>query len=946
MNEQSIQALKNALQADLTDYRGVPFWSWNNELDEKELVRQIEDMKAAGLGGFIMHARIGLKTEYLGEKWFSCIDACLKKAKELHMNAWVYDENGWPSGFVGGKLLENPDYLARFLTYEVKDDFDSTAFCVFEKTDAGYTRLYASKEGTVQYHCIYLQVSPANTDILNPVVVDAFIKETHEQYYARFAESFGKELVGFFTDEPQYYRWATPYTPVAEALFESRYGEDIRNGLIYLFVQDENGYVFRLRYYQMLNELYTNNFYKKLYDWCEAHNCKLTGHSIEERTLVGQMLGGAGVMPSYRYEHIPAIDCLGRNCMNELATRQLASVASQMGIHQTMTETFACCGHDVTPKELKSVGDSQFFNGVSLLCHHLYPYSLAAQGKTDHPPVFSPQGNWFSGFGDFNEYFTRLGYLVANTTDCYDVLIVHPMRDVYLDYLHKDPQGSTKQINESFNELLLTLRRHGVCYHLADEGMLQDMGRVEDGALVIGNCRYQTVLVPQMRNISSPTLALLEQFGGKLCMLGTPELIDGVPQTVRLTPNYTFDALLQNVRTQFFCEDGRCGLSARQSDLGDYLFIKNYSRTKSSRVVMRDVAEHYRLLDLETLTLSDISNDVTLEACGGLILVRDENARVAEPPVTVREDITEAFRVTDVTENHLVLDYISISYDGENFGERLPVQRQFEDLLRADYKGPLWLCYRFNVADKMPLTALLEREKYQTVRLNGKDLTLCDTDFDINFVTADLSDAVQCGENKLVVSLDYYQHDGVHFALFDPMATESLRNCLYYDTHIENAFVIGDFVLDAQHTVHRRTALPALSSQNHQNGYPFFAGKLTLCGSYAYNGIGKRTLSLEKGRFIQAELCINGKTVLLTMDSKRDVTSLLKTGDNQISIVLHASLRNLFGPHHWAPDPEPIGVSPLPFTLRGLWNGGMTPKYTPVYNTVPFGVDAVEMIVG
>ena len=585
MNAKSIQALKNALQKDLTSYRGVPFWSWNNELDEKELIRQIEDMKTAGFGGFIMHARTGLKTDYLGEKWFSCIDSCLKQARQLHMNAWIYDENGWPSGFVGGKLLDTPEFRARFLTYEVKDIFDESAFCIFEKKGEEYVRIYAPKEEVTQYHCVYLKISPANTDILNPAVVEAFIQNTHERYYARFAESFGKELVGFFTDEPQYYRWATPYTPIAEEIFQNRYGEDICDGLIYLFVQNDKGYVFRLRYYGLLNELYTNNYYKKLYDWCEAHHCKLTGHSIEERSLSGQMMGGAGVMPTYRYEHIPAIDCLGRNCMNELGTRQMSSVASQLGIHQTMTETFACCGYDVTPKELKSVGDSQFFNGVSLLCHHLYPYSLAAQGKNDYPPVFSPQGNWFSGLGIFNEYFARLGYLIANTNEYYDVLILHPMQDIYLDYLQKDGYASTKQTNESFNELLLMLRRNGVCYHFADASILKDFGRVDGDTLVIGNCRYQTVLIPKMRNISESALSLLKQYKGKLCMLGTPELVDGIPKKVVLTSNYTFEDLLKNARTQFWCENGLCGLSARQGDLGDYLFIKNYSHTENSRVL-------------------------------------------------------------------------------------------------------------------------------------------------------------------------------------------------------------------------------------------------------------------------------------------------------------------------------------------------------------------------
>ena len=73
---------KNILNKN--QYRPIVFWSWNNELDEGELLRQIDEMYSVGIGGFIMHARTGLKTEYLGEKWFKCIDVCLKKAKLLY----------------------------------------------------------------------------------------------------------------------------------------------------------------------------------------------------------------------------------------------------------------------------------------------------------------------------------------------------------------------------------------------------------------------------------------------------------------------------------------------------------------------------------------------------------------------------------------------------------------------------------------------------------------------------------------------------------------------------------------------------------------------------------------------------------------------------------------------------------------------------------------------
>ena len=86
------------------DYLPLPFWSWNDRLEPAELKRQIRWMHDNGIGGFFMHARGGLKTEYLSEEWMNCIAVCCEEAELLGMNAWVYDENGWPSGFVGGKL--------------------------------------------------------------------------------------------------------------------------------------------------------------------------------------------------------------------------------------------------------------------------------------------------------------------------------------------------------------------------------------------------------------------------------------------------------------------------------------------------------------------------------------------------------------------------------------------------------------------------------------------------------------------------------------------------------------------------------------------------------------------------------------------------------------------------------------------------------------------------
>jgi hypothetical protein len=237
----------------------------------------------------------------------------------------------------------------------------------------------------------------------------------------------------------------------------------------------------------------------------------------------------------------------------------------------------------------------------------------------------------------------------------------------------------------------------------------------------------------------------------------------------------------------------------------------------------------------------------------------------------------------------------------------------------------------------------MEKGNIFSAKLNGVELAFGENAFDINFTEADISNAVKEGENVFVYGVDYYQHDGVHFALFDPMATESVRNCLYYDTHIENVYIKGDFVVNADHSIEKRTSLPALSTENYKNGYPFFMGSVTMAGEYDYDGKGGRSLALN-GRFIVAELIINGEKTDMTMDIRKDITKYLKTGNNKIEIVLKSSLRNLFGPHHFAPVAEPTGVSPICFTMRGTWGDGESSLYTHVYNSVPFGVEEIQMI--
>ena len=140
-----------ALWADLpAAYRGKPFWSWNGKLEKDELLRQVGVLKEMGFGGFFMHSRTGLVTEYLGDEWFDLINACADEAERLGMEAWLYDDDRWPSGSAGGIATRDPRYRMSYLRMKM------TPSEAFEWSDGMLAAFTCSAAGchqeVFQYH--------------------------------------------------------------------------------------------------------------------------------------------------------------------------------------------------------------------------------------------------------------------------------------------------------------------------------------------------------------------------------------------------------------------------------------------------------------------------------------------------------------------------------------------------------------------------------------------------------------------------------------------------------------------------------------------------------------------------------------------------------------------------------------------------------------------------
>jgi hypothetical protein len=403
--------LKELFKYPDKNYRSIPFWSWNDRLDPDELDRQIREMKSQGMGGFFMHSRDGLETPYLGEEWMTCIRRAVQTAKEAGINAWLYDEDRWPSGFAGGLVAKEigDEGRAKALTLEaVRGEIDpdrSLASFVVVLENNFISRLKRIKEKTCladnelglifkREICRKSERGDAYGDNLNPKSVEAFIKTTYERYLKEVGEEFGKTIPGIFTDEPNIFAWrgdkrALPWTDILPEFFRSRRGYNILEELPYLFFDGEKSCRIRYDYWRTISELFLESYTKQICRWCQEHNLLFTGHYLYENEFYRGILRTGSFMPYYIYQGVPGIDILSEFITETLTVKQCSSVANQFGKKYVLSELYGCTGWEFTFEGQKWVGEWQYALGVNLRCQHLALYTLRGCRKRDYPPSFN-----------------------------------------------------------------------------------------------------------------------------------------------------------------------------------------------------------------------------------------------------------------------------------------------------------------------------------------------------------------------------------------------------------------------------------------------------------------------------------------------------------------------------------------------------------------------------
>lgn len=562
------------------EYRAAPFWAWNCDLNKDLLLREIDQMKRMGMGGFHMHVRTGMSTTYLSDGFMQLIRDCVDKAKEERMRAYLYDEDRWASGAAGGYVTREERYRARYLlftTVSYEQAEENPASVPVDSPRTGKGRLLAryavrlNDEGELaEYRLLkdgqqadaaetawyaYLEIEKESpwfnnqtyVNTLDKKAIERFVEITHERYKEVVGNEFGGAVQSIFSDEPQFSRKTTlgfagekkdvvlPWTDDLPDTFRAAYGEELLAGLPELYWELPGGAVslIRYHYHDHIAERFAEGFADTVGTWCARNGLLLTGHMMEEPTLKSQTAALGEAMRSYRSFQLPGIDMLC-DWREYTTAKQAQSAAHQFGCPGVMSELYGVTNWDFDFRGHKLAGDWQAALGVTLRVPHLTWVSMEGEAKRDYPASIGYQSPWYTEYPMVEDHFARLNTVLTRGKAQVRLGVIHPVESYWL---HWGPSEATAlvrdEMDEHFQSLVQWLLYGLIDFDYISESLLPQQCEAGNAPLSVGEMAYDVVLVPDCQTLRATTVDRLESFvaaGGRLVFAGRiPELVDAKP---------------------------------------------------------------------------------------------------------------------------------------------------------------------------------------------------------------------------------------------------------------------------------------------------------------------------------------------------------------------------------------------------------------------------------
>lgn len=575
-SNQSIEELQKLFQNPPDDSRIMMRWWWfGPAVTNRQLEREMRLMKEGGIGGFevqpvyplaLDNEAAGIKTQpFLSKGFLESLRFTAEKARELGLRFDLTIGSGWPYGGpsvsvsqASGRLrverMKVSEGLRRVKTPDI--GISEKLLAVFVANLQGQNVLPDSikeiteiRDGAAwlpeglngQYEVLFFISSRTGQQVKRPAVGGEGFVMNHmdraslDNYLHNVGDpmmqALGSNLpYAVFCDSLEVYN--ADWTGDLLEEFQKRRGYDLKPHLPALVVDlGAKTAGIRRDWGKTLTELYNERFMSPLQEWAKKNRTQL-------RT---QCYGVPGVALSSN-AYVDLSEGEGHQ-WRQLSTTRWASSASHIyGRKVTSSETWTWLhspSFRATPLDVKAEADRHFLQGINQLIGHGWPYT--AEG-IEYPGwrfyasgVFNDKNPWWIVMPDVSRYLQRLSFLLRQGQPANDVAIYLPNDDAWAHFSN----GKIHMV-ETLRELLGQNVIPGVLdaghnFDFFDDDSFKQVGRVEKGALALGQNKYKVVILPGVQCIPLDTLQKLEEFarnGGILIATGhAPQEVPGLSST-------------------------------------------------------------------------------------------------------------------------------------------------------------------------------------------------------------------------------------------------------------------------------------------------------------------------------------------------------------------------------------------------------------------------------
>ena len=970
-------------------FRGTDFWMLNDTLTKEGIEKQLSEMKDKGVHSFIARTYIGLKSDYPGKDFMSKTRIIVDTAKKLGLKVFIQ------AGYMPEAVVGLPDKSALRYIIPVKPGEENGR------------RVFCERDGFVFVE----HDSKTFLDMFDPEAMDYYLKKSYEEMWADFSDEYGKTILSVWVDEPSYDGAYLPFTPGIERLWRENFGEDFAAGVWKLFFGSDDSETFRYRYRVILRDLLEENYFGKVRVWCNAHNLLFSGHLMMEETCGSQITRAGACMPYYKYFDIPGIDVLGGamnwvddpinpvdpgNVMADNKTlvtvaSQCVSAARQAGQKHILAEMYGVTTENMTFRDMLNMFDSYAAMGISHRSVHGIFYSLRGRGKRAYPPHVSYYQPYWPKYKNVTDYCARVSEFISEGVTEGNIAVLHPLETAYMSYRGKigeSNSGGTEELDRKFYTLLRTLWTNHLDPELCDLATLRGMGRVENGRLVVGKMSYKTLILPDIRVLTSDAVTLFERFtreGGRLLILGkAPDMIDGVKSGFTLPGERVSD--IQSL-LRLLDGEGRYKLSGkgiqnlfvnrRVIDDGMNFFIHSEDCQHETNAVL-EVEGRWSVSVCDGFTgevrIHPAESDgkvtrvpISLDA-GSSVMLAFEKGEPTGIPAAVPEPVLRLeneWRIIPEDDNTLLIDNFSYSTGGE-FSDVLPVTAIQKLLTDADYRGKLTLRSEFDsYADVAGVSLALENPKEQRIILDGKEIpVIVDGHFRDDAFEKVKIGSLPAGHHILVIEREFVPLSKFRSSITSLFETQR-------GVELEPVYLLGRFRVGATPRITRNGASVVepdfriiAASENDLttgeltvDGYPFYMGKMSLERKFTSKAAGKIKIRVGILNAGAGEVFLNGEYIGDLNRAPEILSGEAKAGENLLTIAIYPTLRNIVGPFHRTrgdigshfgggytnPDAACLSVD----TTIKDWEKRLSRtdyRWTEAYNLTPSGIGDVEII--